>query len=354
MTEKKIRMATSEKIDDRGHTIVGGRPQTAKNQRTDIPRGLELLIKKASADDSFKNELLIKKEKLIDELNLALDISEKAMLAAVPTEHLRKMIEATELPQSQKKALAKVSTAAMVALVAQLAFAPVAGKADTPEANSSQNHRIEDSDFIEKNQKPVHSNIVKGIRPDENENAAPSGEIDPIINDFDSHLADRGVRPDFPKELKQMLNEQNERPTSILDNPEPPLEQSITIDIRGKNIKDAVSELSGKCGLKIQVSGLDEAIESYPLQSDISGKTLAEALKSICNEAAGKDYSYNCSLDQQNKTMTIKFEKSQLTPPLLEPLIKPDYDDSAICRGIRFDMPEFKRKLPDIKTGEDK
>lgn len=97
MDNKKVRMATSECPAEQGHTIVGGRPAGNRTLGDNIPRGLEALIKKAAQNESIKNDLMCKRDKIASDLAIELDESEISMLACVSEEHLRKMIENTHI-----------------------------------------------------------------------------------------------------------------------------------------------------------------------------------------------------------------------------------------------------------------
>lgn len=54
----------------------------------DIPRGIEVLIKKAAVDAEFKAVLLQRRAAAADEIGLVLEPAEKAMLAAMPEAQL--------------------------------------------------------------------------------------------------------------------------------------------------------------------------------------------------------------------------------------------------------------------------
>lgn len=361
MSDKKIRMATSEKPDEQGHTIVGGRPAAPRSIRNDIPRGLELLIKKASVDPDFKRELLSKKEKLVGEMNLPLDESEKAMLACVPVGHLEKMIEATQVPAAQRKALAGGSAAAMFALLTQLTFAPVAGRAETPENRRTANEQVQVPPL---NQTAV---LLTGIRPDETpekideSQASENGDTEdkemplpqvlpPVVDEYDDHLADRGARPDFPEIIPE-LGKKELPIDSFFDKPEAPFDQTLEEELEGQTVAQALQKLSDKSGFRIEINGLDEVVSTKVVEEQTSGKTLAGILQAICSEIASEDYFFKSQSDPENLLLKINFQaKLQAVPA---PSIKPDFDDSAICRGIRSDMPGIKKR-PDFDKGDQK
>jgi len=339
MTDKKIRMPTSENPENHGHTIVGGRPQAQKSMRSNIPRGLELLIKRASVDPEFKTALVQKRIKLLNELGICLDETEKSILECVPSDHLTRMIDATEVPPAQRKAISSGSVAAMLALFTQLAFAPVPGRGETP-SPAPTNSEISD------NMSDERLNVmVTGIRPDEE-----SSKYD----DYEDHLADRGARPDFPGNFIENVPTPESTPVKqvnidILDNPPAALKIMTSRNTKGMSLKEALELLSDNSALSITYTGLDEVFADYPLESDTTEKSVAETLKIICSEAAGENYSFSCIYDENAKAIQFNFKSALNIEP--KPLIKPGNNGSAICRGIRSDMPDLKpfQKEKDIK-----
>lgn len=67
-----------------------------------MPRGIEVLVKKASVDPKFRSLLLEKRAEAALEIDLELDEAEKAMVAAMPQEQLEKIIVNTKVPEEQK------------------------------------------------------------------------------------------------------------------------------------------------------------------------------------------------------------------------------------------------------------
>lgn len=301
-----------------------------KSSRKDIPRGLELLIKRASIDGDFRKDLLQKRVGLLEELNINLDETEKSMLACVPEEHLARMIDATEVPSAQRKALSTGSVAAMIALFTQLALTPVASSAENPPStaqNSSYTGNSGDNNFAV---------LLTGIRPDD-----------------EDHLADRGARPDLPEDYRLTPEKQFDPPTAkprnILDNPPARLNVIIEAELSGQGFQKAIEQLSIETGVNIFQTGLDEILAEYPLESETAGKSLAETLQTMCNEAAGDGYTYQCNFDEETLTLNIDFKMIMNFEP--KPLIKPSHDDSSICRGIRSDMPELIPVNPEDDEG---
>ncbi|MBU1109909.1 MAG: hypothetical protein KKB51_24725 [Candidatus Riflebacteria bacterium] len=362
MVEKKIRMATSEGPDEQGHTIVGGRPQAPRNMRNDIPRGLEILVKRASIDSKFKAELLEKREKIADELQIPLDVSEKAMLAGVPADHLEKMIKATEVPPAQRSILSKGTAAAMLALLAQLTFAPVPGRAEVPPKLPSK------SDSLQADYKRLPA--PGGIRPDLEE---------------DDHLADRGARPDLPSPNKPKLYDEQQPtrgirpdiPTLIdvedeqpytdedldgIDSAEPSAPEFakvVNFSVAGKKLSEVIKMLQENTGIAIQTSGIDERLADYLVESDVDGLPLKMAIETICLETSSEACEFEILWKNEPPSVEINFHDNldTATPPVsVDTFHHPsDRDDnSSIVKGIRPDVPTLKKMPHDFAPGDNK
>jgi len=302
--------------------------------RRDIPRGLEILVKRAAIDTSFRAELLKKREKIAEELKIPLDASEIAMLACIPSEHLEKMIQATEVPPAQHKLLAKGTAAAMLALLAQLTFAPVPGRAEAPPKINLRpaTSRSENDEYA----------VVKGIRPD---------------IDNEDHLADRGARPDFPDPV--LTNDDDlifpdEDPDGIesTEPTAPEFAKVVNISIAGKNLRDALKAIEDDSGLPIIVSGIEKTLADYVVESDISGLPVKMAIETICLETSSEACEFEINWQNDPPSAIINFQETVENPDgdVSEelPAVKPGQtnDDSAIIRGIRSDFPDI-RKLDD-------
>lgn len=130
-------------------TLGGG------TSRMDVPRGIELLVKKASVDPDFRKLLIEQSSAAAAEIELALDPTEHAMLETIPRAQLETIIDHTHVPDEQRRIfLGKVAAAILTAVgVGTLGCSPP----------------------------------TKGIRPD--------------------HPASRGIRPDSPKKNKPVKAE---------------------------------------------------------------------------------------------------------------------------------------------------
>ena len=82
-----------------------------------IPRGIEVLVKKASVDPAFKAVLMADRSKAAGEIGLSLDPSEVALLDLVPAAQLSAIVAATRVDPSKKPAfLGKAAAVMLVAL----------------------------------------------------------------------------------------------------------------------------------------------------------------------------------------------------------------------------------------------
>ncbi|HEY3323431.1 MAG TPA: Os1348 family NHLP clan protein [Planctomycetota bacterium] len=82
-----------------------------------IPRGMEVLIKKAAVDTEFRRQLLADREKAVAGLGLKLDATEALLLKAVPSEQLDRIIAQTKVPEAHRAAFLGTAAALMLAIV---------------------------------------------------------------------------------------------------------------------------------------------------------------------------------------------------------------------------------------------
>lgn len=98
-------------------TIVGGRPPGSGTDVGRIPRGIEVLIKKASVDEGFRAILLARRTDAAGEIGLELADAEKAMLGSIPAAQLEAIISRTKVkPQNRRVFLGKVAAAMLAAV----------------------------------------------------------------------------------------------------------------------------------------------------------------------------------------------------------------------------------------------
>jgi len=98
-------------------TIVGGRPPGSGQSVGDIPRGIEVLVKKAAVDADFKTLLLERRAAAAEEIGLRLEPAEAMMLAAAPREQLEAVIAQTHVPEEHRRVFLGKVAAAMLAVL---------------------------------------------------------------------------------------------------------------------------------------------------------------------------------------------------------------------------------------------
>ena len=96
-------------------TIVGGRPPGSGQSIGPIPRGIEVLVKKASVDPEFRKSLLTDPLDAAGEIGLTLDPAEKMMLGSVPAAQLEAIIARTHVPDRDRRAFLGKVAAVMLA-----------------------------------------------------------------------------------------------------------------------------------------------------------------------------------------------------------------------------------------------
>jgi len=96
-------------------TIVGGRPPGSGQPVGDIPRGIEVLVKKAAVDGVFKELLLARRAAAAEEIGLSLQPAEAMMLAVAPAEQLEAIIARTSVPSEHRRAFLGQAASVMLA-----------------------------------------------------------------------------------------------------------------------------------------------------------------------------------------------------------------------------------------------
>ncbi|MGD8718947.1 MAG: carboxypeptidase-like regulatory domain-containing protein [Candidatus Zixiibacteriota bacterium] len=99
--------------------------------RREIPRNVEVLIKKAAVDPAFKETLLSKRARAADDIALALEPAEAAMLEAVSDEQLKTIIGRTKVSPNLRPVLLGATAGAMLAALAAAAYGEEASQRET-------------------------------------------------------------------------------------------------------------------------------------------------------------------------------------------------------------------------------
>ncbi len=151
-------------------TIVGGRPPGSGRSNVSVPRGIEVLLKKAAVDPEFRSRLVEQRANAAALIELQLEPAEEAILKAIPDDQLARIVSQTTVPVEQRRVFLGRVAAAMLATVS----AGLAGCSSTKGVRPDR---------------PV-SPASDGIRPDR-----------PASTPTNDHLpapATQGIRPDPP------------------------------------------------------------------------------------------------------------------------------------------------------------
>lgn len=159
-------------------TIVGGRPPGCGKPVGTIPRGIEVLIKKAAVDPDFKSLLLERRSQAAAAIDLRLEPAEVAMLDGIPAAQLEAIIAGTKVPDNAKPILAGLGKVAGVTLAA-LGLAGLASSLCVP---TTMGVRVDRPD---------------SVQPSGSPQVAPSDDTVPPATRPSSPVT-RGVRPDRP------------------------------------------------------------------------------------------------------------------------------------------------------------
>jgi hypothetical protein len=166
-------------------TIVGGRPPGSGKSLGDVPRGVEVLVKKAAVDPDFRAMLLARRADAAAEIGLTLDPAEAMMLSAVPAGQLEAIIGRTSVPAEHRRVFLGKVAAAMLATMGLVT--PGCRPMEAPGGAAPG--------------PPPEPPVTEGIRPDLPEEAEPSaGEPEaaepPATEPAEPEGAIRGTRPD--------------------------------------------------------------------------------------------------------------------------------------------------------------
>jgi TonB family protein len=143
-------------------TIVGGRPPGNGAIPRHIPRGVEVLIRKAAVDPAFKKLLFEKRAEAAKAIGLKLTAAEEAMLAAVPLSHLEGIVAHTRVSPKLRPAFLGYAAAAMLAALGT--GITVCHKKVSPATGSAQNEDLIADAVVEKTVR-IEEMPSMGIRP---------------------------------------------------------------------------------------------------------------------------------------------------------------------------------------------
>jgi hypothetical protein len=165
----KVKMARPGEPEAVRTTIVGGRPPAGGADVGEIPRGVEVLIKKAAVDPAFKKILFERRAEAAKVIGLKLTATEQAMLAAVPEAQLRAIVANTKVSLGLRPAFLGYAAGAMLAALGVLTAgcdATFGNQPDRPGEPPAGPPGVFDpsentSNLAEKENEPV----ARGIRP---------------------------------------------------------------------------------------------------------------------------------------------------------------------------------------------
>lgn len=164
-----------------------------------IPRGVEILVKKASVDPAFKALLLEKRAEAAREIELDLDPSEAIMLGAIPKEQLEAIIARTTVPEEHRRVFLGNVGKAMLAVAAGVGGVFVIGSLLSP-AGISPGRRPRPQPADDDRDQPAHTggsddDVEESALP-ENDDSAPHSPADPSRRERIPMT--KGIRPDRP------------------------------------------------------------------------------------------------------------------------------------------------------------
>jgi hypothetical protein len=164
-------------------TIVGGRPPGSGQGLGAIPRGIEVLVRKAAVDAAFRDLLMSDRAAAAKTIDLRLSAAEAAMLAAVPEAQLAAIIDATTVrPKAVPAFLGHSAAAMLVALgaVTTLTGCPSLGHRAPDSEDAQETRQVEPGQEAEEQaEEETPPPVTRGIQPDR-----------PPIS--------KGIQPDLP------------------------------------------------------------------------------------------------------------------------------------------------------------
>jgi hypothetical protein len=146
-------------------TIVGGRPPGPGKGVGAIPRGIEVLVKKAVVDLEFKALLLAERSVAAAEIGLELTEGEAAMLDGVPEVQLEAIIANTTVSPKIRPAFMGRAAAVMLAALGTtvVTFAEQVESGEAAVKTADDNTTVETADDLT-------TGVITGVVTDENGN----------------------------------------------------------------------------------------------------------------------------------------------------------------------------------------
>jgi hypothetical protein len=108
-------------------------PLSPETSPASIPRGIEVLVKKASVDPAFKELLIEKRADAAREIDLKLDSAERMILTNLPKEHLEGVIARTKVNWKHRAAFLGRTAAVMLTALGTITLPTGCGKGIDPD-----------------------------------------------------------------------------------------------------------------------------------------------------------------------------------------------------------------------------
>lgn len=115
-------------------TIVGGRPPETGATLPPVPTGIQSLMRLASVDPKFRRRLLERRGEVAPAAKVALNSTERSILAAIPAAQLEQMIDFLPPPPAGRHAFLRQTAATAVVLLGGAVLADCTGCKQTSTA----------------------------------------------------------------------------------------------------------------------------------------------------------------------------------------------------------------------------
>lgn len=168
-----------------------------------IPRGIEVLVKKAAVDPEFRRILLEKRAAAADEIGLKLEPAEVAMLNAVPAAQLESIIANTNVSEVTRSAfLGRAAAVMLAALTATTAAGCAGSRPDQPEQDSTPP------------EPPKEVHPKGGVRPDAPNGTGKTETDKPAQEEKTATPKPEANKPSNPDELRKRVADLAEKLTA--------------------------------------------------------------------------------------------------------------------------------------------
>ena len=229
-------------------TIVGSRPPGPGKGLGPIPRGIEVLIKKAAVDPAFKRLLIETRDEAARDIDLTLDPAEAMMLRAAPRGQLEAIIARTRVHPTVRSAfLGRAAAVMLVALGAGAVGCEEDGEPAGIEPDRPAVERVEPPEAEETERPPAGEaverpspdpeplpHVVTGIQP-----APPPKTEQPLERPQRVEPSD-GTRPARPPQAPPKPEAESPAPEPQ-PKPSPPAPTGIRPDRPEPSVEDAQS-----------------------------------------------------------------------------------------------------------------